>query len=77
MPTHAKSTQATKVKSAPSGPSGKQDLTYSPYQFADNRPEAILQRKVGDIANGNSVQRKENNTSGLHSLALLKNGCYI
>lgn len=62
MPTHAESTQATKVKSAPSGSSGKQDLAYAPYQFADNRPEAILQRKLGDIANGNSVQRKENNT---------------
>ena len=62
MPTHAESTQATKVKSAASETSGKQDLTNSPYQFADKRPEAILQRKLGEIANGNTVQKKENNT---------------
>jgi len=62
MPTHAESTQATKGKSIAAGPSGKQDLTNLPYQFADNRPEAILQRKLGEIANGKTVQKKENNT---------------
>ena len=62
MPTHAESTQATKVESAASGTSGKQYLTNSPYQFVDNRPEAALQRKLGEIANRNTVQKKENNT---------------
>lgn len=76
MPSHSAGAVAPKVQSPSVDPSGKQDLSQSPFQFEDNRPETVLQRKLREMANGKTVQKKENKTglpdtlkSGVESLS--------
>jgi len=41
---------------------GKQHLSQAPVLFNDNRPESIVQRKFGEIANNKTIQKQHNNT---------------
>jgi hypothetical protein len=55
MNTHADKTQENKSQSVANGKSQMQSSGESTFQFVDNRPEAIAQRKLQEIAN-NSPQ---------------------
>ena len=58
MNTHADKTQENKSQSISNGESQIQISGESPFQFVDNRPEAIAQRKLQDLAN-NSPQARQ------------------
>lgn len=58
MNTHADKTQENKSQSVANGISQKQSSDKSTFQFVDNRPEAIAQRKLQEMAN-NSPQAKQ------------------
>ena len=58
MNTHADKTQENKSKSVSSANSQKQNDVKSTFQFVDNRPDAITQRKLQKMAN-NSPQVKK------------------
>lgn len=58
MNTHADKTQGNKNQSFASTVSKKQSASESTFQFVDNRPEAVTQRKLQEIAN-NSPQAKQ------------------
>jgi len=58
MKTHADKTQENKSQSVANEDSQKQSGSESAFRFVDNRPEAVAQRKLQDIAN-NSLQAKK------------------
>jgi hypothetical protein len=58
MNTHADKTQEKTSQSAANAGSRKQGGQASTFQFVDNRPEAVAQRKLQDMAN-NSPQLKQ------------------
>ncbi|MEP5340728.1 MAG: DUF4157 domain-containing protein [Algibacter sp.] len=58
MNTHADKTQENKSQSVASLVSQKQSMSESTFQFVDNRPEAVAQRKLQEMAN-NSPQVKQ------------------
>ncbi|PHN02210.1 hypothetical protein [Flavilitoribacter nigricans] len=58
MNTHADKKQKNKSHSAANAVSGKQGNSESTFQFADNRPEAVVQRKLQEVSN-NSPRVKE------------------
>jgi len=58
MNTHADKTQENKSQSVANAVSQKQSSAESTFQFVDNRPEAIAQRKLQEMAN-NSPQAKQ------------------
>ena len=58
MNTHADKTEENKSRSAANADSQKQNGGKSEFQFVDNRPEAIAQRKLQELAN-NSPQAKQ------------------
>ncbi|MEM8999765.1 MAG: DUF4157 domain-containing protein [Bacteroidota bacterium] len=58
MSTHADKTQENKNQSVANGITKKQGSSKSTFQFFDNRPEAVAQRKLQDMAN-NSPQAKQ------------------
>jgi hypothetical protein len=68
MNTHADKRQESKSQSVANAVSQKQNDSKSTFQFVDNRPEAVAQRKLQEMANNYSAQRqqpiqkKENNT---------------
>ena len=66
MNTHADKTQETKSQSVANEISQKQSGEESTFQFVDNRPEAVMQRKLQEMAN-NSPQAKQ--TAQLQSIA--------
>jgi hypothetical protein len=67
MNTHADKTQENKSQSVSNTISQKQGGGESTFQFVDNRPESIFQRKLQEMANNHSlqqqqpIQKKENN----------------
>lgn len=81
MNTHADKLQENKNQSFTNGVSQKQRSEVSTFQFVDNLPEAIAQRKLQEIAN-NSPQVKQvaqlqamaNNYSAHHQQLLQKKG---
>lgn len=68
MNTHADKTPENKSQSVANTLSKKQIDSESTFQFIDNRPEAVAQRKLQDLANNylaqqqNPIQKKENKT---------------
>ena len=58
MNTHADNIQENKSQSAADGLSEKRSSRESTYQYVENRPEAIAQRKLQELAN-NSPQVKQ------------------
>jgi hypothetical protein len=58
MNTHADKTQEKKSQSVVNAVSQKQSGAESTFQFVDNRPEAVAQRKLQEMAN-NSTQVKQ------------------
>jgi hypothetical protein len=74
MNTYTDKTQESKRQSVANSVSQKQSSSKSTFQFADNRPEAIAQRKLQEMANNSPkatqlktlqqkpIQKKENNT---------------
>ncbi len=58
MNTHADKTQKNKYQSVANAVSKKQSSGESTFQFVDNRPEAITQRKLQEIANNSSQVRQ-------------------
>lgn len=54
MNTHADKIQENKSQAVSNGLTQKEGSKDSAYQFADNRPEAIAQRKIQDMANSSS-----------------------
>jgi hypothetical protein len=58
MNTHADKSQENKSQSVANGTPQKQGSSESTFQFVDNRPEAVTQRKLQEIAN-NSPQAKQ------------------
>lgn len=54
MDTHAVKTQENKSHPAINGRSGKPESGSSPFLFADNRPETVVQRKLLEMANKSS-----------------------
>ena len=58
MNTHADKTQDNKSQSVANEVTQKQTSGESTFQFMDNRPEAIVQRKQQEMAN-NSPQTKK------------------
>ena len=58
MNTHADKTQENKSQSVANGESQMQNSGESTFQFVDNRPEAIAQRKLQEMAN-NGPQTKQ------------------
>ena len=62
MPSFAASSSPQKTQFALVDSSGKQGQSQSLFQFADNRPETALQHRFGEMANGKTVQKKENKT---------------
>lgn len=76
MPLHATGSAAPKVQATSVESPGKQDLSKSSFQFEDNRPETVLQRKFGEMANSKTPSVQRNNTglpdqlkSGIESLS--------
>lgn len=55
--THASKTQENKSQSVANGESQMQNSKESTFQFVDNRPEAIAQRKLQEMVN-NSPKTK-------------------
>jgi hypothetical protein len=68
MNTHVDKTQENKSQSVANSVVQKQSGNGSAFQFIDNRPEAVTQRKLQDMAHNHSAQqqhpfqKKENNT---------------
>jgi len=58
MNSHADKTQENESKSVANAVSQKQSVGKSAFQFVDNRPEAIAQRKLNEIVN-NSLHAKQ------------------
>ena len=58
MSTHADKTQKNKTQSGSSADSQMTSSSKSTFQFVDNRPESVAQRKLQEIAN-NSLQVKQ------------------
>jgi hypothetical protein len=58
MNTHADKTQENKSQSVANSISQKRHFSKSTFQFEDNRPETIAQRKLQEMAN-NSPQTKQ------------------
>ena len=58
MKTHADKTQENKSRSVSNGKSQMQSGAESTFQFEDNRPEPVAQRKLQDLAN-NSPQTRQ------------------
>lgn len=72
MNTHAEKTQENKSQAVANGFSQKQSSSESTFQFVDNRPEAIAQRKLQEMANNNpqlkqlkAIQEMANNSNAL------------
>lgn len=64
MNTYADKTQENKNQSMVNTVAQKKGETASTFQFEDNRPDAVAQRKLKDIAS-NSHQKKENKNSSI------------
>ena len=66
MNTHADKTQENKSQSVANDVFQKQSGGESTFQFVDNRPEAVTQRKIQTLINNHSasstIEKKENNT---------------
>lgn len=68
MNTHVDKTQENKSQSVTNAVSQKQSSGESTFQFVDNRPEAVMQRKLQEMADNYSaqqqqpIQKKENKT---------------
>lgn len=62
MPSFAPGSSAPKTPAVQGETPTKQNLSASPIQLVDNRPEATLQLKLGQIANAATVQRRANKT---------------
>ena len=67
MNTHADKSQENKSQSVANDVSQKQSGSESTFQFVDNRPEAVAQRKLQEMAN-NSPQAKQ--AAQLQSISL-------
>ncbi len=59
MNTHADKTQENKSQSVANELSQKQGSGESTFQFVDNRPEAVAQRKLQEMANNHSAQQQQ------------------
>jgi len=59
MNVHADKTQENKSQAVSNGNSKVQSSGESTFQFVDNRPEAIAQRKLNGMANNYSVRQKQ------------------
>jgi hypothetical protein len=79
MNTHADKTQENKSQSVSAANSQKKSSGESTFQFVDNRPESIAQRKLQEMANNSpqikkagQLQAKENNHSTQHQQPIQK-----
>ncbi len=66
MNTHADKTQENKSQSVANAVFQKKSETGSAFQFVDNRPEAIIQRKIQEMAN---TSLQANQTTQLQAIA--------
>ncbi|HSF54729.1 MAG TPA: DUF4157 domain-containing protein [Algoriphagus sp.] len=64
MPSHSRSRITPKSQPQSADFSVSQNLSNSPFQFQDKRPESVIQRKIGEIANS-KVSSGQRNDTGL------------
>lgn len=76
MKTHAKKTPKNKSQSAANAASQKQKESKPTFQFVDNRPEAIAQRKLQDNITKSSSQQSIVQMAGGGNAFLAGQGAY-